>query len=113
MSQLPTAPDAQPMTTANAQARMASDTKAMTAAPELPPATDSQPMAAINAFRQDAWMRRDPCVPSGGAELSPEWYPDNQALDLAPDGLQTIYRVQFSIMRSSTAPKREQHCGAA
>ena len=76
MSQPPTAPDAQPMTTANAQPRIASDTEAMTAAPELPPAIDSRPMAAINAFRQDAWMHQDPGLLDDGADLTHEWHLD-------------------------------------
>ena len=112
---VPTAhgPGAQPMTDANAQSRMASNTEAMTAVLQLPASTDSQPIVAIGAFRQDAWVRRGSRLLNDGADLSPEWCPDDQAVDLALDGLQTIYRVPFSIMHPSTGPKRKQQYGAA
>lgn len=101
------------MTTANAQPRMASAADAMTAAPQLLPAIGSQPMATIDAFRQDVRMRQDPGLPDDGADLTQEWHPDDKALGLTPDGLQTTHCVQFSVMRPSTAPKHEQHYAAA
>lgn len=30
-------------------------------------------MTAINVFRQDAWIRQDPCLPNHWAQLTPEW----------------------------------------
>ena len=99
MLQLSTALDAQPMTDANAKPRMASDIEAMTAAYQLPPATDSLPIVAIGAFRQGAWVRRSPRLLNDGADLFPEWHRYDQALGLAPDGLQTTYPVQLPAMR--------------
>ena len=102
MSQLPTAPDAQPMAAANAQPpmaihaqpRMAPSSKATTGMPQPPSATSAQspaapapsdrpspaasapPMTAIDAFRQDAWIKQDPRLPNDWSALTPEWNPD-------------------------------------
>ena len=106
------------MTDANAQPKMASNAEAMTAASQLPPATDSQPMAASGAFRQEAWMVRDPCVLGDWADLIPGRHRDHalftgyvhhalaeidglvaNALDLALNELQ----IQFPVMRQYKA----------
>lgn len=67
------APDAQPMTDANAQPRMATNAEAMTTASQLLPATDFQPMAAINAFCQNVRCARV----RDWAGLILEWYRDH------------------------------------
>ena len=100
MSQLPKAPDAQPMTAANAQSmmaihaqpRMAPSSEAQTGMPQPPsatspqppaapsarpsPAARPQPMTAIDAFRQDAWTKQDPRLPNDWSTLTPEWNPN-------------------------------------
>ena len=100
MSQLPKAPDAQPMTAANAQStmaihaqpRMAASNEATTGIPQPPsaaspqspaapsarpsPAARPEPMTAIDAFRQDAWTKQDPRLPNDWPTLTPEWNPD-------------------------------------
>ena len=70
MFQGPVAQDAPPMTVANAQPRMASNTKALPAIPESPLATNAQPIDAMGAFRQELRL------PNDWANQIPEWHRD-------------------------------------
>ena len=76
--QVPTAhgPGVKPMTTANAQPRMARNTEAMVAAPQSLPAANAQPMVYTDAFHEGAWMWQDLRLPNASADLIPDWHRD-------------------------------------